>query len=281
MSSGPLKVLSLGAGVQSSVVLLMSCLGVLPKLDAAIFADTHWEPADVYSHLTWLEQQAELAGIPVHRVSAGDLRKHAIEGRKKKTKEGTHFVSLPIFTVAADGSRGIVTQRQCTRDYKIRPIQRKVRELLGLRKGQRWPGTGVVEQWFGISADEAGRVRISRERGISNRYPLVYELGMSRADCLAWAARNYPGRPFPRSACIGCPFHQNDEWQRIKADPAAWADAVDADRKVRREARGHRTSTGYLHFSFTPLEEADLTFKPKAPESLSLWRHECMGLCGV
>ena len=35
-----LNVLSLGAGVQSSTLLLMSCRGVLPKLDAAIFADT-------------------------------------------------------------------------------------------------------------------------------------------------------------------------------------------------------------------------------------------------
>lgn len=34
-----LRVLSLGAGVQSSVLLLMSCRGELPKLDAAVFAD--------------------------------------------------------------------------------------------------------------------------------------------------------------------------------------------------------------------------------------------------
>ena len=41
--SEPLRILSLGAGVQSSAVLLMSCDGVLPKLDCAIFADTGWE----------------------------------------------------------------------------------------------------------------------------------------------------------------------------------------------------------------------------------------------
>ncbi|KKN55324.1 hypothetical protein LCGC14_0583140, partial [marine sediment metagenome] len=43
-----LRILSLGAGVQSTAVLLMSCQGVLPPLDAAVFADTGWEPKAVY-----------------------------------------------------------------------------------------------------------------------------------------------------------------------------------------------------------------------------------------
>ena len=38
-----MRVLSLGAGVQSSTLLLMACHGEL-ELDAAIFADTQWEP---------------------------------------------------------------------------------------------------------------------------------------------------------------------------------------------------------------------------------------------
>lgn len=33
------NILSLGAGVQSTTVLLMSCLGELPPLDCAIFND--------------------------------------------------------------------------------------------------------------------------------------------------------------------------------------------------------------------------------------------------
>ena len=35
-----LVVLSLGAGVQSSTMAIMSAKGVLPKVDCAIFADT-------------------------------------------------------------------------------------------------------------------------------------------------------------------------------------------------------------------------------------------------
>ncbi len=62
MSGPPLRILSLGAGVQSSCVLLMSIEGELDHLDAAIFSDTGWEPAAVYAHLARLEDAAAMAG---------------------------------------------------------------------------------------------------------------------------------------------------------------------------------------------------------------------------
>ena len=68
-----IRVLSLGAGVQSTAVLLMSCRGILPKLDHAIFADTQWEPSEVYEHLEWLTAEAAKYGIPVHIVTAGKI----------------------------------------------------------------------------------------------------------------------------------------------------------------------------------------------------------------
>src|SRR5262249_27028991 len=77
-----IRVLSLGAGVQSTTVLLMSCKGVLPKLDAAVFADTQWEPQAVYKHLAWLEVEAKGYGIPILRGTRGDLRADALEFRR-------------------------------------------------------------------------------------------------------------------------------------------------------------------------------------------------------
>jgi len=50
-----LRVLSLGAGVQSSVMALMAAHGELPRINCAIFADTQWEPKAIYEHLDWLE----------------------------------------------------------------------------------------------------------------------------------------------------------------------------------------------------------------------------------
>ncbi len=50
-----LRVLSLGAGVQSTTLALMIEKGEIPMVDAAIFADTGAEPKAVYDHLDWLE----------------------------------------------------------------------------------------------------------------------------------------------------------------------------------------------------------------------------------
>jgi hypothetical protein len=67
-----LRVISLGAGVQSTTMALMAARGEIgPMPVCAIFADTRAEPKGVYAHLDWLERQLP---FPVHRVSAGNLR---------------------------------------------------------------------------------------------------------------------------------------------------------------------------------------------------------------
>ena len=61
-----LNVISLGAGVQSSVMALMAARGELePTVDACIFADTGGEPESVYSFLSYLEEELP---FPVYRV---------------------------------------------------------------------------------------------------------------------------------------------------------------------------------------------------------------------
>ena len=74
-----MRILSLGAGVQSTTVLFMALDGVIPPIDAAIFADTGAEPKKVYEHLCYLERCCEDAGVPLHIVSAGNLKEDLIE----------------------------------------------------------------------------------------------------------------------------------------------------------------------------------------------------------
>lgn len=136
-----LTVISLGAGVQSTTMaLLASCGEIRPLPDCAIFADTGSEPAAVYAHLQYL---IPLLLFPVHIVRAwegygkpsitaslGELIHRAAHG---ENKAGSH-ARPPFFTLADDGSKGMI-RRQCTGDFKIDPINKKVRELLGLRPG--------------------------------------------------------------------------------------------------------------------------------------------------
>ncbi len=127
-------------------------------------------------------------------------------------------------------------RRQCTADYKLVPIRRKLRELVGLagRRSPKWP---VVEQWIGVSLDESLRMKPSAEDWQVNRWPLV-ERRMTRRDCLLWLARHGYPEP-PKSACIGCPFHSDAAWRRLRdGDPDAWADAVAVDRAIRTGFRG-------------------------------------------
>ena len=272
-----LKILSLGAGVQSSTVLLMSCIGELPKLDAAVFADTQWEPRRVYEHLAYLEQVAGNYGIPIHRVSAGNLRVDAINSRMRKDDyekiEGGRWASLPLFTKNADGTTGKI-KRQCTKEYKIEPIRREVARLLRTHGLPKTPG--IVEQWIGISRDEMGRMRQSDVRYIRNHYPLVMVKPLSRAECIQWLERNDFQIP-DKSACMGCPFKSNNEWRKLREVPDEWLDTVDFDKSI-RSTGGLRGET-FLHRSCVPLNEVDLsTVEERGQRN---WLDECSGLCGV
>ncbi|MFE1802354.1 hypothetical protein ACFW9L_40185 [Streptomyces sp. NPDC059517] len=47
--------------------------------------------------------------------------------------------------------------QRSTGEYKIKPIKKKIRELLGYPYPQRIPNGTFVEQWVGISTDEFHR----------------------------------------------------------------------------------------------------------------------------
>ncbi len=69
-----LRVLSMGAGVQSTTLALMAAHGEIgPMPDCAIFADTGAEPASVYEQVEWL-QSGNVLPSPIHFVTAGSLR---------------------------------------------------------------------------------------------------------------------------------------------------------------------------------------------------------------
>ena len=269
------RILSCGAGVQSSTLLLMSCLGELPKLDAAIFADTGWEPPEVYTYLSWLKETSEKHGIPFHVLSGGDIRKDNVSASVFGKGTGQH---LPLYTLAPDGTKGMV-KRSCTNNYKIIPIRSWIkRELLGLEKAARWPIDPSVEHWFGISFDEIKRTRVSGERWQINAYPLIedFERPMTRRDCMLW--NNARGFPAPgKSACVGCPYRDNAGWREMKLNaPEQWLDAVAFDRSVRHQNRPGYTN--YLHPSCVPLDEVDLSTEEERGQGMLF---ECSGMCGT
>ena len=302
-----LNLLSLGAGVQSTVIALLAADGQLGHLDGAIFADTGWEPKAVYDQVDRIGVELDKAGIPLYRVAKGNLREDAVDPEHR-------FVSVPWHTLMPEGTpvpvtrkcdackgkgehpdarvlwvacsdcggKGVIVpdpeitreatyrermgigRRQCTSEYKLGPISRKVRELLGAVPPdyRHVPRGRVAVQWIGFSTDEIRRVNDREENKYTRkRYPLL-DLGMSRKDCVKWLERAGWGHTV-KSACIGCPYHGNRTWRDMRDNrPDEWADAVAFDHAIRKGgARGTAEpliGEAFLHQSRVPLELAPI-----------------------
>lgn len=292
-------VISLGAGVQSSALALMLANGDLdlagvdsrtvlkrkagnrllihdgplnpPRI--AIFADTGWEPAEVYEHLDRLEVALRIAPNPIDvvRVSAGNI-KEDVEARV--AGDSSRYANLPVYlkgTGAAgtrDSANGIL-RRQCTREYKLDPLKAELR-----RRG--YGPRRHVASLVGISVDELRRVKPG-ERWQHRAHPLD-DRRLTRADCKAYLSAR--GWSAPRSACIRCPYHNDAEWRRLRdTAPAEWADAVAFDELI-RDGLPDLRGEAYLHRQRLPLAEVDLT-TPEDHGQTALFDDECEGLCGV
>jgi hypothetical protein len=264
-----LRVLSLGAGVQSTTMALMAAHGEIEPPDLAIFADTGAEPTPVYEHLRWL-MSGNVLPFPVLIVQSGNIIADMTEGRNTT---GHRFVSMPFHGVNAEGG-DMMARRQCTEEYKLKPIRAKVRELLGAKR----PRPGACTMLIGISTDEVARMKPSRVRYIVNEHPLI-DLRMRRWDCLRWLDRNGYPRP-PKSACTICPFRQNSEWRWLQNnDSAGWGQAIDVDHGLRVGKFGRWNGELYLHRSRVPLAEADI--RSDEDRGQLNWINECEGMCGL
>lgn len=262
-SGSLLRVISLGAGVQSSTLLLMNLRGELgKKADCAIFADTKWESKATYRHLEFLKREAAKSNFPILCVSAGDIRR-------------AEWNKMPLFVRNFDGETAMLN-RQCTQAYKLAPINRKVREIVGLAPGQK-SAEIVCEMWLGISLDEASRMRDSREKWKTHRYPLI-EKRMRRADCLKWLTANHYPIP-PKSACLGCPFHGNAQWRELQTDKEEWNEIVEYDEQIRRGVKGGACEA-FLHRSLKPISEVDFRTAEERGQG-NFFLNECEGLCGT
>jgi hypothetical protein len=218
----------------------MSALGELPRLDAAIHADTTHEKLSTYTFskkwTPWLEDH--------------DIRVVTVVAEKTDPIENGHGRSdLPLYTNSPDGG---LLSRQCTRAWKIRPqskwISQELRRI-GIKKSQ-----GVVTQWFGISWDELERIKPSTVKYIANEWPLI-DRRMTRQDCVKWLQAHDLEVP-QKSACVFCPYQSRLSWHDLKAQNGKeWETALEVDRAIRHQRAKFDL---FLHRDRKPLEEVDM-----------------------
>jgi hypothetical protein len=184
---------------------------------------------------------------------------------------------IPGFTVGVDG-RPSMLRRQCTREFKIAPIEKRVRALLGFKARQRIPARSATAL-IGISRDEIQRVKDSFTPWVKNRYPLI-DAGLYRGNCTEIVMR--AGLPEPhKSACIFCPYTDDSRWRELKAaSPDEFEAACQFDERVRDSSRAGVTRPVFLHRSLKALREVDLTVDA-TPQLDFGFQNECEGMCGV
>lgn len=256
-----MKVISLGWGVQSFTIAAMSALGEIEPVDVALHADTRHESTRTYEFAKrwtpWLEHHGVRVVTVVNPFgdAAGD-------------KYGGGFI--PAFTYGKHGNGQL--RRQCTHSWKIDPMRRWLQANRDKRS---------VEQWIGISLDEAHRAKPPDVKYITNRWPLL-EKKMTRKDCKSWLLAQGLEVP-PKSSCVFCPYHNAAGWRAVRNQPEDWAAAVEFDELIRDKAPPHPL---FVHPGRIPLAEVDLRTPQERGQMELDWEWETedncpMGVCGV
>lgn len=213
-----MKILSCGAGMQSTALALMSCEnkrdGIkhkeVPIYDAILFCDLGHEPEWVYRQVEFIKYQCEKVGIPFYILET-HLYQDYIDNFGKK-----RVVSIPFWTVDENGKKGKM-MRNCTLDYKINVMAKFVRmNLLGYKKGQRTKQEDLKahEMHLGFSFEESRRCKDNPHKMFVNKFPLV-EMGLTRANNYRYTLEVW-GLETKASACNICPFHSNYFFNYLK-----------------------------------------------------------------
>ena len=190
-----MKVLNMGAGVQTTAILLE-----FPKsFDAVIFADTGAEQKETYYYIDkYLKPFCAENDITWYTV-------------KPKVTLEQHCLDKKIIPIP--------TRRWCTADFKVKPIKRKLRELGATAKN---PITSII----GISIDEAHRANFHTDVKYQlMEYPLV-DKKITRAQCHEIIKKHGFPSP-PKSGCDFCMFFSRKHFRELsQKDPKRFAEIV-------------------------------------------------------
>ena len=229
-----MKILSCGAGMQSTSLALISCeqtKGIVrypqvPRYDAVIYCDLGIEPPWVIQQVRFIQQTCESCDISFV-ILKSNLYQDYMDNFGRRRVAG-----MPFWTIDSDGKKGRISRHACTIDYKILMIQKYVRyQLLGYRPHQRSRpvDVGAHELHIGFSNEESHRSFPSHHPFFVNRFPLV-EMGWERKDTYQYN-REVWGLDTKASACTICPFHRNYFFQYLKNnEPTDYKKVVDFDK---------------------------------------------------
>ena len=252
------SIFSFGSGVQSTAIFLLihhepqrllKVVGHLPEW--IIFADTGAENQESIDNF---EKCKSMSKIPMLRVK--NFERNALNS----------YRDVPVFFESGGNM-----QRQCTAEWKIKPINRAISKLYSHKKSTK-NIKKIVSAWLGISLDEISRMKESKIKSIENVYPLI-ELGLTRNNCYQ-ILKKYNWNAV-KSSCYMCPY-------QVKR----WVENKEIDKAISYEKQLQKYSNyreiPFLHPSAQPLEEVYKNLKNQT-NLFSRWdfENECDGVCGI
>jgi len=277
------RVISYGAGTQSTAMLLMGLTGKLhSKPDFAIFADTGGEPKEVYDYLAlikdYVKKEFDFDIIIVKPKT------NIIEDllNPVTSKNGNTYIKNqpPLFIKRNDDGNIYMIQRICTEKYKINPFHRYIKKRLHI-KSNNPEQSKMLELWMGISMDEMQRMRVSQDWYAVLRYPLI-EMEMVRNESIKYVEKFGLPTP-PRSACTFCPYHHDYDWKRLKHNsPKEFKQVAKLERAMQEGTKENPGYHGipYFHRSCENIGEVNF-----GEEQYDLFGDgfldECDGVCGI
>jgi hypothetical protein len=242
-----MRVFSFGGGAQSTAVLVLSAERILPYTHFVLanVGDDSENPAT----LEYVEQvakpYAEAHGLTIVEVKRTRKQEEAPTLYQVAMNNDVSSIPIPVYL----GLKG-PGSRNCTSEWKIKVIEKWMRQHAGATKENRVP-LGV-----GISVDESHRMRTDdpeREPYLKKEYPLI-DLYYTRAMCQEVIMK--AGLPLaPKSSCWFCPYKRPREWAKMRSEyPALWDKAVALEQRIVEKRVRAGKEPAYLTASNAPLE---------------------------
>ncbi len=267
------NIISYGGGTQSTALILMALRGEfgLNRPDFGVYADVGAEPYFINDYVKYfIDYVKKEYNFDIYYTKHKEGLESAVLKKPKKSRNGKFYTSSvpPFFTLSNTGKKGML-MRQCTPDYKIKPLSKLINSKL--KRAEKY------RKWFGISFDERSRMKIPTNKKITNYYPLV-DFFIRRNDSIEYVKEL--GLPPPqRSSCYFCPYHSDKYWIWLrKYHISEFERACEFERKVQRNIT--TKDMIYLHSSCVQLK--NVVFKNENqlnmfPELID----ECDGECGI
>lgn len=232
--------------MQSTALIVLAARGEI-DFRLAIFANTGDDsehPESIRYVREVAKPYAEANGIELLELNRR-RRDGSIETLYGRLTSDSPAIGIPVRM----NNSGAPANRNCTLDFKIRPIAKELK-----KRGASAISPATVA--LGISVDEYQRMRSSS--GIPHElltYPLI-DKRIDRAACIGIIERAGLEVP-PKSSCWFCPFHSISNWRKqLQTEPALFERSAELEQMLNDRRATLGKDPVWLTRKLIPLREA-------------------------